>query len=140
MAHTPEPGVSSGIFSPALAGVGIHTITYSYQHPLTGCIGRTSQNIVVAACTEIEEAVIERSIALFPNPVNDFLIIDIENITEPLQLELINPLGYIIYSGYLDNRSQNFLYTVDVSQFTPGLYFVRITGNFTNQLEKVVIE
>jgi hypothetical protein len=31
------PGVVAGQFNPAAAGVGIHTITYSYTDPFTGC-------------------------------------------------------------------------------------------------------
>jgi type IX secretion system substrate protein len=40
--------VSSGIFDPSSAGVGIHTITYSYTNP-NGCINSATDEVVVHA-------------------------------------------------------------------------------------------
>ncbi len=40
------PGVNAGIFNPVAAGVGTHTITYSYVG-LNGCTGYSSQTITV---------------------------------------------------------------------------------------------
>ena len=40
-------GVSGNTFDPVLAGVGTHTVTYNYQHPITGCTGVASQFIQV---------------------------------------------------------------------------------------------
>ena len=42
------PGVSAGVFSPAIAGVGSHTITYTYTDGNT-CVNSTSKNIQVNA-------------------------------------------------------------------------------------------
>ena len=42
-------GVSSGSFNPATAGVGNHTITYSYTDQNTGCQGTATQSITVNA-------------------------------------------------------------------------------------------
>jgi gliding motility-associated-like protein len=43
------PGVSANVFNPATAGVGIHTITYSYTNPTTGCSNTTTTSITVNA-------------------------------------------------------------------------------------------
>ncbi|MBK8450244.1 MAG: hypothetical protein IPL42_09595 [Saprospiraceae bacterium] len=40
------PGVSS-IFNPAIAGVGTHTITYSYTNPATGCSNNCTFTVTV---------------------------------------------------------------------------------------------
>jgi hypothetical protein len=42
-------GMSNNVFDPAGAGVGIHTITFSYTDPITGCIGDTSAVTTVYA-------------------------------------------------------------------------------------------
>ena len=41
------PGVLNGLFYPTVAGVGIHTITYSYSDPINGCINFASNTITV---------------------------------------------------------------------------------------------
>ena len=38
---------STGVFSPSTAGVGIHKLVYSYQHPITGCWNYDSLEIDV---------------------------------------------------------------------------------------------
>lgn len=43
------PGVSGGIFDPSVAGPGIHTITYSYTDPGTGCSNQCTFPITVNA-------------------------------------------------------------------------------------------
>lgn len=43
------PGVSGGIFDPSVAGPGIHTITYSYTDPGTGCSNQCNFTITVNA-------------------------------------------------------------------------------------------
>ena len=40
-------GVLEGVFNPAKAGIGNHTLTYSYKDPNAGCIGYTSYIITV---------------------------------------------------------------------------------------------
>ena len=44
------PGVNAGIFDPIVAGVGTHTITYSYVG-LNGCTGYSSQTVTVTTPT-----------------------------------------------------------------------------------------
>ena len=45
------PGVTNNIFDPMVAGLGTHTITYTYTNPNTGCAGDTSNTITVTAPT-----------------------------------------------------------------------------------------
>ena len=40
-------GVSNGIFSPDVAGIGTHTITYTYTSPISGCTNSVDKEIVV---------------------------------------------------------------------------------------------
>jgi len=46
-------GVSDGVFYPALAGVGIHVITYTYVKPGTNCYGTCTFNIIVNPLPQI---------------------------------------------------------------------------------------
>ena len=41
------PGVTNNLFYPTVAGIGTHTITYSYQDPINGCINSATKTITV---------------------------------------------------------------------------------------------
>ncbi len=61
------PGVSAGMFDPATAGVGTHTISYSYTDSL-GCTANTSDSIYVDVCTDVRFTVAGSQFTVFPNP------------------------------------------------------------------------
>jgi gliding motility-associated-like protein len=41
------PGVTGTTFDPATAGLGVHTITYTYTDPATGCVDFATQTVTV---------------------------------------------------------------------------------------------
>jgi gliding motility-associated-like protein len=48
------PGVSGNNFNASIAGIGIHTITYTYTQPGTNCSSTATNTIQVANCQEFE--------------------------------------------------------------------------------------
>ncbi|MBI3136522.1 MAG: gliding motility-associated C-terminal domain-containing protein [Bacteroidetes bacterium] len=46
-------GVSAGLFDPAVAGLGTHSITYTYTDGVTTCTNAASQNILVYAAPSV---------------------------------------------------------------------------------------
>jgi len=46
-------GVAGGLFDPAVAGIGIHTITYSFTNPVSGCSNTDTTQIVVSGFLNI---------------------------------------------------------------------------------------
>ena len=58
-------------FYPSYAGLGSHTITYSYENG-NGCIASASTTIEVG-CTNLKENNELNSILLFPNPSNNYI-------------------------------------------------------------------
>lgn len=62
---------------------------------------------------------------LFPNPTNDFLMIDFQDfkITKPLKIDIINTIGQIQKTVFVsENLSQ-----IEVSNLPQGIYFLKIT-------------
>jgi large repetitive protein len=57
-----------GTFDPATAGAGIHTITYSYTDPVTGCIG-TDQLIATVFALPVVNAGIDTALCDQPFPI-----------------------------------------------------------------------
>jgi Ig-like domain CHU_C associated/Secretion system C-terminal sorting domain/Lysyl oxidase len=61
------PGISGNMFTPATAGPGVHTITYSYTD-LTGCEGVATMSTTVTTATSIMGAMFNVMPAVYPNP------------------------------------------------------------------------
>lgn len=72
----------------------------------------------------IEQQTIENSVSIFPNPTNDVLNVYANNFKK---VEVINFLGQVVYTNSVtDNQFQ-----INVSSFSPGIYFIRLTGDQT---------
>ncbi len=112
--------VTNNSFSPSLAGVGFHIITYTYSDETT-CLGQIEKTIKVAKCniptdqnTDCE--VLLNSIAVAPNPVVDML-----QLKSPYVLKfatVYNSLGARVAAANLHNNSMK------LSNLASGLYTV----------------
>lgn len=108
----PTTGAASAI------GVGIDTITYS----IDTCTIR--KIISVPVCEGIRSiANNNNGIEIFPNPVTDYLTIDITQGTYQ-SCTITNALGQVMMQQQL-NKKQT---TLDLSRLSPGLYFVSLQG------------
>lgn len=106
-------GVSGASFDPATAGVGSHTITYSYTDA-NGCANSATTTVVVEACVGLGESSMN-SIRVFPNPTNS--VINIATTREDLAaMILTNSVGEVVARV---NGTE-----LDATQFANGLYFV----------------
>ncbi len=122
-------GVVFGNFSPADAGVGTHTITYTYTDG-NGCENSAMQLISVDACASLEELV-DKTLVLFPNPTQNTFTVESEFAVE--QLEIVDISGKTVKT-FGKNTT-----VYDISNLNNGTYFVRIqtaNGTKTAQLIK----
>jgi hypothetical protein len=71
--------------------------------------------------------------ALYPNPVNNILNINAENMD--FTYVLFNDMGQVVLNGDAHGAVQ-----VNVEHLTKGVYFLRITSNQQMRVEKIVIE
>lgn len=62
--------------------------------------------------------------AMYPNPANSVLNIEVKDISTPLNVQIVNVLGAIVATQKL-NTGNN---TVDVSNLTRGVYFISIAN------------
>jgi len=90
----------------------------------------------------IEEAEAEFGLSVYPNPAatSTFVKVDlVEN--SDVTVEIYNTVGELVYV----NNSQNlgagdYIYTIDVENFSAGLYTVRTTVNNTVQTAKLSVQ
>ena len=111
-------GVSNNQFDPATAGVGSHSITYSYTDG-NGCSNEATIDVVVDACSSLEE-ISTSFITVYPNPTLGEITID-NNISVITSVEVIDLTGKVL----INSQST----TIDLSELSSGKYIVRVSTN-----------
>jgi len=118
-------------FSPSVAGVGTHLITYSFDNG-NGCVASASSTFEVG-CTNLAENSLENEVKLFPNPTNDMLnIISGELI---LEVVILDQSGRIV--DKFDARNNNL--SRNVSNLNNGVYYIEIKTESNNKKMKFTI-
>ena len=77
-----------------------------------------------------------------PNPVNDYTQIQV-NLTESanLTLDVISITGQVVYQrNYGKVNAGTTTYTIDASNFAPGVYFYTVRANDTQVTHKMVVK
>jgi len=102
-------GTGGTVFNPSVAGIGTHTITYTYNDGV--CTSTASQTVTVTVCTGIDERAIT-GLTIYPNPSTGVI-----NIQSAGEVQIINTIGEIILRT-TDNQ-------IDLSGYGKGIYFVK---------------
>ncbi len=76
-----------------------------------------------------------KSFSFYPNPVSDKLVIEKNSNNEKLKFELINAMGQTVYKGYFSEKT-----IVETTNFSPGVYLIRIESGNTVELDKLIIK
>ena len=111
------PGVANGWFYPTTAGVGIHTIVYSYIDFMS-CTNTAMATITVVNGLGIEDQS-SSLIRIFPNPVTDYLNIEMEEKADYVQI--FNLTGSVLSTSKVDSEK----FRVSVIHLTKGIYFIK---------------
>lgn len=121
-------GVTLNVFNPNTAGLGTHTITYTYTDG-NGCSGSAQQSIVVDACAGLNE--LTNTVVIYPNPVsNNFKISGISNIEK---VEVYDMSGKKIKS--FNNTDA----TYNVSDLSNGYYLIKVLSVENTYLQQLYI-
>jgi len=131
------PGVAAGgMFDPSIAGLGTHTINYSFT--AGGCSGTATQTLTVDGCASITE-IDGVNALIYPNPANNELNIIINNgNVEELSISLISTDGKQVLSR--TSNQQNINIQLNVSDFSAGVYYVSVNSDSGKMIRKVVIQ
>ncbi|MES2773754.1 MAG: PKD domain-containing protein [Bacteroidota bacterium] len=101
------PGVSNNRFSPAAAGLGIHTIVYTYSDELT-CLGQVQKTLKVSNCNipttpNTSCDTLLNTILVAPNPVSGVLQLKSPYVLKFVQV--FNSIGQKVAEGQLTSNS-----------------------------------
>ncbi len=111
-----------------------------YENGFEGTLDRfrvssTQQDWVLASEAGIEVDYENRIVKVYPNPVLNELIIEIEGNNETVNFDILNAIGQVIFKGNLTNKT-----TVQTSNFTPGVYLIKLENGKTVELKKIIKE
>ena len=75
-----------------------------------------------------------RELAIFPNPTTNFLVVS--NDISIDRLRIVNLFGSVV----LNQRTLGNLTRLDLSAFSPGIYFVRVFSNNQEVIKKITVK
>lgn len=70
---------------------------------------------------------------VYPNPLMNELVIENNASSEKLFFEILNSTGQVVFNGDLNGKT-----VIDASDFSPGIYLVKIVGHGIFTVKKVV--
>ena len=112
--------------------------TYSYYAEASTCTTsatRTEITVTVNICTGISNTNFEnKTIKVYPNPTQNVLFIELENLNVTTHLDVLNALGEIVMKENLTTQNT----TLNTQQLANGLYFLKLTQNNNQQLIKFI--
>ncbi len=123
-------GVTAGVFNPAVAGIGPHTLTYHVQGD-GACVlsASASATMTVQTCQSVDETGLE-SIFIYPTQTSGRFTINGIGINSA---SIIDMNGRLIETISL--LGQN---TIDISTYSNGIYLVRIEAYTGSVVQKVI--
>jgi hypothetical protein len=127
------PGVSGMNFNPSDAGVGVHTVSYTYQDA-NGCENSAVQVITVEGCASLNEE--QAGFNLYPNPANTYFEVESTNAIE--EVKVISALGQEVNSLPIEMLGQNKIKVTTIN-LNRGTYFVQIKTAKDVFTQKVII-
>ncbi|MBL0015851.1 MAG: T9SS type A sorting domain-containing protein [Bacteroidetes bacterium] len=120
------PGVSGNTFNPSVAGVGTHTITYTYTD-ITGCEGIATMTTTVDLFSSVVGAMFNVMPAVLPNPHGGqyTLTFDIAGEHE-VSLSMITVTGQVVMTQDFGIYSGSFRQSFDMGKLARGVYFLEL--------------
>jgi ELWxxDGT repeat protein len=116
-------GATSKTFTPAVNG------NYSVQVTVDGCIGPVSE-VVAIVITGIENEM--NDVSLYPNPARNSLYVKTDH---PVHVEILNFVGQVVNLGTFDRDIE-----LNVSSYSRGIYFVKLTRSGRTVVQKILKE
>jgi hypothetical protein len=137
---TPAGGIYSGLgvvdtmFNPDTSGVGTHYIVYTFTDA-NSCVKSDSTMIVVDLCTGVNENKMLNNVNIYPNPTSGLVHINLRNNNGSINYTISTIEGRIVNQE--SNVTTNQM-TVDLSNESKGIYFLKIDNNTSSKVYKII--
>lgn len=131
-------GMNNATFNPAVAGLGNHSITYTYANA-SGCVYTYSQSVIVDACVSIPESHWINSISVYPNPAEDnFSLSAFTQSEKDLKMDIYDVTGSLVMAEHFKLNVGENLIPVE-TEFSKGIYFIVFSDVQSTSSVKLVI-
>lgn len=100
-----------------------YTVNGTYSN---GCTNSSTITQNVDACIGIKEHNVSSTIKIYPNPTKDKIEFILSNSSTDIKIKILNSLGQAVLE---DKRTNSNKFTLDVSNYTNGIYFVEVESN-----------
>jgi hypothetical protein len=133
-------GVTDGMFDPAEAGLGDHTITYTYMDP-NSCENFTTDIITVTETTGLVNSSAFDGIQIYPNPNSGQFTLKLNPmVDERLDIKVLNMIGKPVYNKTSIDVSRGIEMIFNLDHLPGGLYYLEISGKEYKTVRKIVIQ
>ena len=119
-------GVTSQEYTPKTSG------DYYVVISVNGCSSNPS-NTTHFVPTGIDPIESTSPVKVYPNPVTNELIIELEGNTAQTNFEIINSLGLTIYDGTICEKT-----VIPTSNFAPGIYIIKLESGKMLEFTKII--
>lgn len=100
-----------------------------------GCINIVPGTTAIPTSEEIVNNAIIQSV--YPNPTSSFVIIE-TNLKENANLEILNSMGQKVYFSNMSNLEKT--KKIDISTFSSGLYYLKLTTANKSEVQKILVQ
>ncbi len=113
-----------------------YTATANGNYAVEITQGICSDTSLCVQITSVGIASIQKEgIAIYPNPMSNELIIEINGNTKNTDFEILNSIGQVVFKGNLIEKT-----VVQTSSFSPGIYLIKLENGKTFEFKKIVKE
>ncbi|HPE56944.1 MAG TPA: T9SS type A sorting domain-containing protein [Bacteroidales bacterium] len=134
------PGVSNGMFDPSVAGLGEHTITYTFTD-VNFCTNTATDLLTVTQFTGYENIAEKSGVHVYPNPSEGMFTLRLNQLDEQeVNLVVYNALSDVVYikEGLLLTEQHRSV--INLSELPKGVYYLKISGKNLDSVQKLVIQ
>ncbi len=128
-------GVTGNLFDPLGAGVGIHTVTYSYTDN-NGCIGIANETIEVTVCSAIRN-IDNEVFSIYPNPSEGYFLVQWNGANAPnTAIKIFAISGKLIYSSVIEKLQT----AINLEGVFSGCYLLQLKTQNQTFYQKLIVQ
>lgn len=133
------PGVSDGWLYPDVAGIGVHTLTYTYMDE-NGCENFAEQQVTIDEYVNIGEYA-EGNIQVVPNPGDGFFTVHLNsNLGKNVVATVYNTSGDVVLKQTFESAGFISRLEIDCSNQPAGIYYLQLNGSQNMATQKLIIK
>lgn len=122
------PGVTGAVFTPSVASIGTHTLTYTYTNG-AGCVSTGTITAKVDACTERNVLLSGDAIILYPNPNNGKFSIKMNSaLYTKLSMHVYSYNGQLVRTQEITGLGWGRTADINLSNLAASVYMVKFTS------------